>query len=206
MKKLLIVLLAVITSNVSASVIDSGTFVTDTSQELDFLKLTDARILGTSVGQVEALLLSDATLFGFRYATASEVLQLFSNFTTLQAPEPTFGNTISYSPSSAVGSFVDLVGINYLGGNTARSALGATANQADPHPTLGARRILIEATDFIDGLQNDFIDIDSIIEIQFSSTSSSYLVRDNISAVPVPAAAWLFGSGLIGLIGVARRK
>ena len=26
------------------------------------------------------------------------------------------------------------------------------------------------------------------------------------SAVPVPAAAWLFGSGLIGLVGVARRK
>ena len=26
------------------------------------------------------------------------------------------------------------------------------------------------------------------------------------SAVPVPAAAWLFGSGLIGLIGIARRK
>ena len=27
-----------------------------------------------------------------------------------------------------------------------------------------------------------------------------------VSAVPVPAAAWLFGSGLIGLVGVARRK
>jgi hypothetical protein len=26
------------------------------------------------------------------------------------------------------------------------------------------------------------------------------------SAVPVPAAAWLFGSGLIGLVGIARRK
>ncbi len=26
------------------------------------------------------------------------------------------------------------------------------------------------------------------------------------SAVPIPAAAWLFGSGLIGLIGLARRK
>jgi len=25
-------------------------------------------------------------------------------------------------------------------------------------------------------------------------------------AVPVPAAVWLFGSGLIGLIGIARRK
>ena len=32
----------------------------------------------------------------------------------------------------------------------------------------------------------------------------SYLVRTTV--VPVPAAVWLFGSGLIGLIGVARRK
>lgn len=27
-----------------------------------------------------------------------------------------------------------------------------------------------------------------------------------VSAVPVPAAVWLFGSGLVGLVGVARRK
>lgn len=34
----------------------------------------------------------------------------------------------------------------------------------------------------------------------FSATISA------VSAVPVPAAVWLFGSGLIGLIGLARRK
>ena len=28
----------------------------------------------------------------------------------------------------------------------------------------------------------------------------------SVSAIPVPAAVWLFGSGLIGLIGIARRK
>ncbi len=28
----------------------------------------------------------------------------------------------------------------------------------------------------------------------------------DVSAVPVPAAVWLFGSGLIGLLGMARRK
>ncbi len=28
----------------------------------------------------------------------------------------------------------------------------------------------------------------------------------DVSAVPIPSAVWLFGSGLIGLIGIARRK
>jgi len=27
-----------------------------------------------------------------------------------------------------------------------------------------------------------------------------------VPAVPVPAAVWLFGSGLLGLVGVARRR
>lgn len=31
-------------------------------------------------------------------------------------------------------------------------------------------------------------------------------VTPDMSAVPVPAAVWLFGSGLLGLVGVARRK
>ena len=30
--------------------------------------------------------------------------------------------------------------------------------------------------------------------------------REEKSSVPVPAAAWLFISGLVGMIGVARRK
>lgn len=28
----------------------------------------------------------------------------------------------------------------------------------------------------------------------------------SISAVPIPAAVWLFGSGIVGLIGASRRK
>ena len=36
------------------------------------------------------------------------------------------------------------------------------------------------------------------------ATADSFTL--NVGAVPVPAAAWLFGSGLLGLVGVARRK
>ena len=40
---------------------------------------------------------------------------------------------------------------------------------------------------------------------KFQSTGDG-LQSDWVAAVPVPAAVWLFGSGLLGLIGVARRK
>ena len=44
--------------------------------------------------------------------------------------------------------------------------------------------------------------------VNFSVTSKSGFDYANpyVSSVPVPAAAWLLGSGLLGLIGVARRK
>jgi hypothetical protein len=50
------------------------------------------------------------------------------------------------------------------------------------------------------------------IELAFigNKTTSLGLAFDNFSpstaAVPIPAAAWLFGSGLLGLAGMARRK
>ena len=42
----------------------------------------------------------------------------------------------------------------------------------------------------------------------FADTSAPQLGQYGIeiSQVPVPAAVWLFGSGLIGLVGVARRR
>ncbi len=48
-------------------------------------------------------------------------------------------------------------------------------------------------------------------EIDFRSAGNTmadhfYIRNADASVVPVPAAVWLFGSGLIGLVGVARRK
>lgn len=41
---------------------------------------------------------------------------------------------------------------------------------------------------------------------QFGQINGSANSFEIVSAVPVPAAAWLLGSGLLGLVGVARRK
>jgi hypothetical protein len=55
-------------------------------------------------------------------------------------------------------------------------------------------------------------------EFQFANSSNvgmfnldslgdvSYTLAAAASAVPIPGALWLFGSGLLGLIGISRRK
>ena len=56
--------------------------------------------------------------------------------------------------------------------------------------------------------QSALIDLDlSLYDIERGGLSGVF-VSGSItpSAVPVPAAVWLFGSGLIGLVGIARRR
>lgn len=59
------------------------------------------------------------------------------------------------------------------------------------------------------GFQSDLADISSVV-IDGNGSSFNFAIDNHsfggVSAVPVPAAVWLFGSGLIGLIGFARRK
>ncbi len=51
---------------------------------------------------------------------------------------------------------------------------------------------------------------DTVVASLYANPQTDYTgithVSWAVSSVPVPAAVWLFGSGLIGLIGVARRK
>ncbi len=57
----------------------------------------------------------------------------------------------------------------------------------------------ISGSALIDGPFPDF-------NVSFDIGSGNSLTLLNVSTVPVPAAVWLFGSGLIGLIGFTRRK
>jgi hypothetical protein len=73
-------------------------------------------------------------------------------------------------------------------------------------------------TDWSEGLTIDLLVdlgmVGELVQIGFNTTATDYspsgVVYDNLnfssSPVPVPAAAWLFGSALVGLAGIGRKR
>ena len=89
------------------------------------------------------------------------------------------GIATSALPSSVTGDFIfATIQFQAVGLNGTNSSLGLTEFAGNPWASGGSA---ITPLDFVNG-------------------------NVAISAVPVPAAVWLFGSGLLGLIGVARKK
>ena len=52
----------------------------------------------------------------------------------------------------------------------------------------------------------DYINLSWSVELGGAHPEYGHALVRDISTVPVPTAVWLFGSGLLGLIGFARRK
>ena len=59
---------------------------------------------------------------------------------------------------------------------------------------------------FLQGTQVTLLRSTAVVECKVLSSYSWAVHAGNVGAVPVPAAVWLFGSGLIELLGLARRK
>lgn len=98
------------------------------------------------------------------------------------------GNAVSASPSTPFGTNVGAVPMGMTTFNTAGTTLGSLF----PLSTDGIAGSPMTTAPFPG--QNAAFDFTSI-----TATNTT-------SAVPVPAAVWLFGSGLMGLVGVARRR
>lgn len=51
----------------------------------------------------------------------------------------------------------------------------------------------------------EFVTGGTALDVQFYDPAYAWAVRDG-DVVPIPSAVWLFGSGLLVLVGIAKRK
>ena len=135
---------------------------------------------------------------GFRYATQAEVLALWSE---TGISDTGFNWTVN-GEWQLVKDLADRLGTSTLfdPAGVATHALG----MVEGGPLLDAnQRWVMELSYYPDGLQVRTSSDNYILDTDFSSVHySSYLVQ----AVPVPAAVWLFASGLISLFGFVRYR
>lgn len=148
--------------------------------------------------------------------------------------DPTFTSTMVISDSAfASGSFTGIAG-NVLSWNTSSGVGdGFTLGLADIASSLGddvnlsivlsgdgslindlldtgaGTNITFDSSegrvDFFEGINTNY-SVGSLRDGPIGSTFSNIIIQGQFQVVPVPAAVWLFGSGLIGLVVFARRR
>ena len=113
----------------------------------------------------------------------------------------------AYNDNTSVFDEIFSISTGFPYGNTADPLTGNFQNDSvGSSLSLGVDLLTAVTTDrfraeFVQAQSGSFqgpriLELDGFSEFQF----------ENTSVVPVPAAAWLFGSGLVGLLGIARRK
>jgi len=179
-----------------------GLITRDDSTGLDWLDLTETN--NTSRNYVLTQLGSGGLFDGWRYATSAEVVALWAD---------NFGIDLSIGASPSMSS-VD------PGVQTAAGFLGNIINEAYPSFYDYGTSGVTSTVSTTNSPNYEFLGAYH----QISASNTGYLTRTNsslatsssqgdaghylvqTSPVPVPAAFWLFGSGLLGLIGIARSK
>lgn len=183
-----VLLLTALSAN--AALVDlgsSGEYFHDTNSGLYWWD--PANFVGQTKAQIDTFVLANPS---WKYATAAEIDDLMGQSSSgvpltdiMGAHQFQTFNTTDGNGSRWIGYFDETSADPGLPGNPdgwlAQTVLGGGLN--DPS-TIGDT-----------GFQNNVI-----------SWNPGAWINSTVKPVPVPAAVWLFGSGLIGLIGFARRR
>lgn len=182
-------------SSVHAALIDAGNITRDTNSGLEWLDLSETQDL--SFDQVSLLIAEGGALEGWQFASSAQVSQLLGEA----------GGTGTYNGTSSDNNIAAPEILDLLG------ALDASATfrqsyllMSDCVPaTLCTNRHAVLLVDNFPVGSNDYISLIHGFSADYNSPFvGSALVRTSV--VPVPAAAWLFGSAVIGLAGIKRKK
>lgn len=192
------------TTNVNAALIDNGYFTTDDVSGLDWLDLSETVDMSMTAAA--------SNNPGWRLPTYAETVDLFNYVFDGYYHTHTNGSSSSIDPGHYVGLvedtnlFIDLFGVTgTFDSGFAESSIGWYCYQDASFSCLpsqiGATRIqdggFYGERYTVYGLGNEFGGLQDPL-----SPAGVFLVRTSV--IPVPAAVWLFGSGLLGLMGIAR--
>jgi len=115
------------------------------------------------------------------------------------------------SPISVISNFGSVKTLDFSGWQVRWAGFNET-NPAGPgagstYIPMGATATITCSTSSCSTSSTFSLVMDAHVPVAFTSTAYQLNLAGHVgSAVPVPAAAWLFGSGLAGLAGVARRR
>ena len=184
----------------SSTILDQGIYTTDQISGLDWLDLTETNNL--SYNYISSQLGAGGIYEGWSYATSLQVADLWSNFgIDLSAGAPTYVSGFLdpniIEASTLLGNILN----EYSSTDFSYGTLGLTADLK-----LGANPEMMGAYLWNPDVSSIYFPIDYTFTTPYDADLffGSYLIRSSV--VPIPPAVWLFGSGLIGLIGLARRK
>lgn len=211
-KSLVLAGLLASTLPINAEIIDLGSITRDTDTGLDWLDLTETA--GRSYNDISSQFGVGGEFEGWRYATSVEAQTLWANIGVVNQSQ--FGSDIPTADPEYQYflNAVDLLGNTFLnydvnpelefdyGVEGITGTLVTEGFGPDGAETIGMYHQVgaASSTSSLYGNQTNVIWVGN----DANSHLGSYLVAP--SAVPVPAAAWLFGSALIGLMGIKRKK
>ena len=224
--KLASVALALFSFNSNASIIN-----TLNGTNYEWLELTETQWL--SRNQVEIMLDDpNSELFGYQYASRSLLPDLFLSYSSWyglsgyrSTPEVINGMTSLHSDFGVTYTY----DFGYLESDTTvegdtvlfESYIGSRGLYGESSECGRVNMTCIASTQtYLDSSNNGVMTLQGYnygwgftaeqpfsTDVTINSTLyGSYLVRESITVVPLPSALWIFASGLIGLVGFARRK
>ena len=164
------------------------------------LKIVTACLITLSINSASAAIISlEANIDGAQANAGAGTGSAGTGFATMTLDDATnlFSWDISWSGLSSPVSVMHFHGPAIPGTNAGVQVnIGSISGLGSP--SIGATNITgTQANDLLAGLW--YINI-------HTTNFPAGEIRGQVNVVPVPAAVWLFGSGLVGLIGVARRK
>lgn len=194
--------LSVMPFNASAALIDNGNTTIDTATGLEWLDLTLTQ--GQSYNNIVIDGFGGYAVQGYVHATTEQLCGLFGSLgDDMTGCTDATNNVLNIIEQSTATTLTNYLGVTFSD-PTNSGAYGLFDDGSDTDIGLGCVEVGSTGTCKSDTGPLVYRLLGWATKADYHSTAGNWLVRP--SQVPVPAAVWLFGSGLLGLIGVAKRK